>query len=63
MEINKNHIQKTPEDNALGTSLEIMRISGDNVFGKIYKAQIPKSSNAVSSSLKILKLTGAGPGG
>ncbi len=39
----------------MGSSLKILKDSGDNFFGKIYKMQIPKSGNAMGSSLDGLK--------
>ena len=54
-----NEYQKTTEGNALGSSLEILKSSGDEIFYKIYKMQIPKSDNAIGSSLGNLKTSGA----
>ena len=50
--------KKTTEENALGSSLEILKSSGDAIFGKIYKIQMPKSDNAFGSSLGSLKASG-----
>ena len=50
--------KKTTEENAIGSSLGILKSSGDAIFGKIYKIQIPKSDNAFSSSLGSLKASG-----
>ena len=50
--------KKTTEDNAIGSSLGILKSSGDAIFGKIYKIQIPKSDNAFGSSLGSLKASG-----
>ena len=54
-----NEYNKTTEENAMGSSLEILKSSGDEIFGKIYRIQIPKSGNALSSSLGSLKASGA----
>ena len=51
--------KKMTEENAMGSSLEILKSSGDEIFGKIYKIQIPKSDNAIGSSLGSLKASGA----
>ena len=48
-----NQYKSSNEGNALGTSLEILKSSGDNIFKKIHKMQIPQSSNAISPSLEI----------
>ena len=50
--------KKTTEENAMGSSLGILKSSGDAIFGKIYKIQIPKSDNAFGSSLGSLKASG-----
>ncbi len=50
--------KKTTEENAIGSSLGILKSSGDAIFGKIYKIQIPKSDNAFSSSIGSLKASG-----
>ena len=50
--------KKTTEENAIGSSLGILKSSGDAIFGKIYKIQIPKSDNAFGSSLGSLKTSG-----
>ena len=50
--------KKTIEENAMGSSLGILKSSGDAIFGKIYKIQIPKSGNAFGSSLGSLKASG-----
>ena len=55
MVIKTSKFQDSSEGNALGSSLETLRSSGDYIFGKIYKMQIPKSSNAISTSLGISK--------
>ncbi len=49
--------QSSSEENALGTSLDILKSSGDNVFRKIHRMQLPKSSNAISPSLDISKFS------
>ena len=51
--------QKASEENAMGSSLEIIKSSGDEIFGKIYKIQMPQSSNAIGSSLGSLKTSEA----
>ena len=50
--------KKDTEENAIGSSLGILKSSGDAIFGKIYKIQIPKSDNAFGSSLGSLKASG-----
>ena len=50
--------KKTTEENAIGSSLGILKSSGDAIFGKIYKIQMPSSDNAFSSSLGSLKASG-----
>ena len=50
--------KKNTEENAIGSSLGILKSSGDAIFGKIYKIQIPKSDNAFGSSLGSLKASG-----
>ncbi len=47
--------KKNTEENAIGSSLGILKSSGDAIFSKIYKIQIPKSGNAFGSSLGSLK--------
>ncbi len=54
----KSEYKKNNEENAIGSSLGILKSSGDAIFGKIYKIQIPKSDNAFSSSLGSLKASG-----
>ena len=50
--------KKTTEENAIGSSLGILKSSGDAIFGKIYKIQMPGSDNAFGSSLGSLKASG-----
>ena len=50
--------KKTTEENAIGSSLGILKSSGDAIFNKIYKIQMPKSDNAFGSSLGSLKASG-----
>ncbi len=51
--------EKVIPKSALGSSLEILKDSGDQVFGKIYKMQMfSKSGNAIGSSMKALRLSG-----
>ena len=50
--------KKTTEENAIGSSLGILKSSGDAIFGKIYKIQMPNSDNAFGSSLGSLKASG-----
>ena len=50
--------KKTTEENAIGSSLGILKSSGDAIFGKIYKIQMPSSDNAFGSSLGSLKASG-----
>ena len=50
--------KKNTEENAIGSSLGILKSSGDAIFGKIYKIQLPKSGNAFGSSLGSLKTSG-----
>ncbi len=54
----KSEYKKTAEENAIGSSLGILKSSGDAIFGKIYKIQMPKSDNAFGSSLGSLKASG-----
>ncbi len=46
-----NQYQPSSQEHALGTSLEILKSSGDNIFKKIHRMQIPKESNVISPSL------------
>ena len=50
--------KKNTEENAIGSSLGILKSSGDAIFGKIYKIQMPSSDNAFGSSLGSLKASG-----
>ena len=43
--------QTSPQENALGSSLEILKSSGDKFFRKIHRMEIPKSGSAISPSL------------
>ena len=56
--MDNSEYKKTTEENAIGSSLGILKSSGDAIFGKIYKIQIPHSDNAFSSSLGSLKASG-----
>ncbi len=51
---NTNNDKSKSEDNAIGSSLGIIKISGDKIFNKIYKMQLPQSSNAVGTSFESL---------
>ncbi len=48
------------EGNALGSSLGIIKRSGDKIFNKIYKMEIPQSSNAIGSSFESLTSSSKG---
>ena len=50
--------KKNTEENAIGSSLGILKSSGDAIFDKIYKIQMPNSDNAFGSSLGSLKASG-----
>ncbi len=52
-----NQYQSSTKENALGESLGILKSSGDKVFRKIHRMQMPKSSNAISSSLDISRFS------
>ena len=49
--------QTSAQGNALGSSLEILKASGDKFFRKIHGMEIPKSSSAISPSLGVSKFS------
>ena len=49
--------QTSAQENALGSSLEILKSSGDKFFRKIHEIEIPKSGSAISPSLGGAKLS------